>query len=521
MRLSKKTRRDLRIEKNAQVLASSHIESDLGQRAIAGGFIGIASKIAQIVVQLSQAAILARLLAPEDFGLLAMAMVVTGFVGLFTELGLATATIQRKTIDQNLVSALFFINVAVGFLIMLLAWLVAPLAAWLFGDQRVAGLVVVLAMTIPLAAGWAQHKALLNRQMRWRTLHSNMVISQVAALVVSVSAALFTDAGYWALAVGMWVQHLVALILGWWVVDWRPTKVVDWNAARSALSFGANLTFFTFTNWFNRNLDNALIGWRWGAGELGFYTRAYQLLTLPIALISGPISGAVIPALSRLQDQPNRWRASFLEATTAVVFLSYAVATLLIATSDSLILLVYGDGWQLSADIFIVLLLGIYATTVANLTGWIYISLGLTRRMAIWGLIRLPISLLGFLLGLPYGAIGVAYGFVGAALFSLIPCVVFAAHETPVSWIAIIRIALLPSIISLIAAFIGRMPANGSEATGEFGAFLAAVLSGTTALFIYIVGIAVLLMFDKKTRARNSRLIALVRSRMESWLKVP
>ncbi|PYE82233.1 lipopolysaccharide biosynthesis protein [Pseudoroseicyclus aestuarii] len=508
-----------RAARNLRALDTSHLEGGLGGRTARGGIIGIIAKLAVTFIQITQAGIMARLLAPEDFGLIAMAAVVTGFVNIFTELGLTTATVQRKTIDQNLVSALFFINLGLGVVIMLVAWAAAPAAAWFYGDPRVLGIVLALSATIPLVALSAQHKALLDRRMRFRASRGNLVAGQAASLVVAVGLGLSTDIGYWALVAGLWAQYMTITVLAWIMTDWRPSRVTDWGGARAAVGFGANLTLFTFANWFNRNLDNALIGWRWGPGELGFYTRAYQLLMLPISLVSGPITIAVIPALSRLQDQPERWRARLLEAMSAVFFISYGLVTVMVATSDALIMLVYGPDWAKSAQIFFILLFAMYGATVANPTGWIYITRGQTRRMAQWGFIRLPISLVAFLIGLPYGAIGVATGFAVASLVSVLPCLLYATKGSPVSTRSILHIAAGPALVSLVAAMIARALGDPTSASNEIEALWRIVLGGGLSILLYGLGCVLILLVDSRQREFHQRSIGFIKTRLQRLQK--
>src|SRR6202035_5076327 len=139
-------------------------------------------------------------------------------------------------------------------------------------------------------------------------------------------------------------------------------------------------------NFFHRQVDNVIVGWRFGAAELGYYSRGYQLMLLPLILFNGPLSAAIEPSLSRLQHEPERWRQAFLDALGLVMFLGAGVAACLIAVSDPLIAAIYGPGWERSATIFQWLAVSILAGVPMQASGWIYMSLGQTRRMFIWSL---------------------------------------------------------------------------------------------------------------------------------------
>ncbi|MEM9354930.1 MAG: lipopolysaccharide biosynthesis protein [Pseudomonadota bacterium] len=455
-----------------------------------GGLIGISAKLATIAIVLANAAVMARLLETEDFGLMAMAMVVTGFMAIFTDLGLSTATIQRKSIDQNLISGLFFANLAIGIVIMSAAWAVAPTAALIYSDPRVTPLVMALAVIIPITALGAQHKALLSRRMAWLKLRSAEIAPAITGSLAGIALATTTDFGYWALAVGQLTGAVTATTLFWVMSGWRPSRVREWSRVRGAVSFGANLTLFSFTNWFNRNLDNALIGWRWGPTELGFYTRAYTLLMLPANLVSGPVAAAVLPALSRLQDTPERWRARLLEAMAAVFFISSGLTSLMIVVAEPLILIVYGSGWEKTVDIFSVLLFAMYGQMVSMTVSWIHISLGRAHRLAQWGGMFLPFAVLAYVLGAQHGAVGVAFAFSTIQILAVVPSVAFAAHGTPVHARTILLVAAGPILAGLAAAAVGSLAMKQMPAAdGPLGLVVNLTLGSIVTVPVYSIGV--------------------------------
>ncbi len=477
-----------RAERNRMALDTSHLSTGLGAKTARGGVIGMSQQVLSMVIQLGNAAIMARLLEPSDYGLVAMALVVTGFVSLFTDLGLSTATIQRKAIDQDLVSGLFLINCAMGLAIMLAAWAAAPLAAWAYEDPRVQPLVMALAVTIPLSALGAQHGAILTRRMRWGLVRAQAVIGQLVSVAAGIVSAAVLDLGYWSLVVAAWAGALTGLALAWTFSGWRPGRVRDWSGVRTAVGFGANLTLFSFANWFTRNLDNALIGWRWGAAELGYYTRAYQLLMLPLNLVSGPVTAAVLPALSRLQDQPERWRARLLEAISALFFITCALTSAMLAASDEMILIVYGDRWAPVTDLFRVLLFAMFSQMITNLNGWVSISLGNTRRMAMYSLLfKAPLSLTLFAIGVSYGAIGVAVAFVAASFIALVPGVVVTTWKTPLRPLDVFKAAAFPVMAGLASFPVGWIISDLIEPSSMLSRSLGLLAAAGAALAIYTV----------------------------------
>ena len=236
---------------------------------------------------------------------------------------------------------------------------------------------------------------------------------------------------------------------------WRPSLVADWRGARSGLHFGAYLAGFSVVNFFHRQLDNIIVGWRFGATELGFYSRGYQLMLLPLNLFNGPLSAAIEPSLSRLQNEPERWRQAFLDALGLLMFLGAGMAACLIAVSNPLIAIVYGPGWEKAATIFQWLAVSLFAGIPMNASGWIFVSLGKTRRMFIWSLIFVPIVGLGFLLAIPYGVVGIAASYAMTMNLLLLPCFAFATRGSPVNFIDTIKVILPLAACGVVAAMAG------------------------------------------------------------------
>jgi len=251
-------------------------------------------------------------------------------------------------------------------------------------------------------------------------------------------------------------------VLIWTTCPWRPSLVSDWRGARSGLHFGAYLAGFSVVNFFHRQLDNIIVGWRFGATELGFYSRGYQLMLLPLNLFNGPLSAAFEPSLSRLQNEPERWRQAFLDALGLLMFLGAGTAACLISVSNPLIAIVYGPGWDKTAIIFQWLAVSLFAGIPMNASGWLYVSLGKTRRMFAWSLIFVPIVGLGFLLAIPYGVVGIAASYAITMNLLLLPCFAFATRGSPVNFIDTIKVILPLAACGVVAAMAGVSVADRS-----------------------------------------------------------
>lgn len=390
--------------------SAEHLKANIGPLSVRGGATTTAAQAIAFAIQMTSTVVLARLLTPADFGLIAMVTAVTGFAGMFKDLGLSMATVQRAEITHEQISNLFWVNVGVSLLIALITVAFAPLIAWFYGDSRLTAIAAALSVALIFGGLGVQHLALLQRQMRFTALAAIQTISALVGVAAGIGAALL-GAGYWSLVIMQIAGPFAKMIGAWLACRWRPGWLVRRSGVRGMLAFGVNITGFNALNYFARNLDDILIGWRWGAETLGFYSKAYSLMMLPLSQINSPVSSVAIPALSRLQDDPERYRQYYLRAISVVAFVTMPGMAFLVVMSRQVILAVLGPQWTEAARIFMILALAGLVQPLGNTTGWLYVSQGRTNDMFKWGMISSFMTVLVFVVGLPWGAVGVAVSY--------------------------------------------------------------------------------------------------------------
>ena len=268
-------------------LSTDHLQADLKGRSVRGGLVNVASQGAQFLIQSVATVVLARLLTPADFGLVAMVATVTGLGQAFADLGLSEATIQRKEISHEQVSALFWINVAIGLGLMLLTMALAPFLARFYRDPRLVDITLMVSLTFLFGGLRVQPDAILKRQMRFSALAARDVFSYSVAVPVAIVLA-WRGASYWALVALPLTLNFIQMALSWLMVKWRPSLPRRDANVGSMIAFGGNVAASYFIVNVSRSADNVLIGWYSGAGPLGLYSRAYNLLMLPVRQLSAP-----------------------------------------------------------------------------------------------------------------------------------------------------------------------------------------------------------------------------------------
>jgi PST family polysaccharide transporter len=210
----------------------------------------------------------------------------------------------------------------------------------------------------------------------------------------------------------MAATHMVGV---WILCRWLPDWGFDWLGVRSMLAFGGNLTGVNLLYYVSRNIDNVLIGKFWGVQQLGLYAKAYQLLLLPLMQINAPISRVAVPALSRLVQEPERYRQAYLRILAKVCLFTLPLVAWMIGSSDWLILVILGPKWQAASGLFALLGFVALIQPIGYTTTWLYTTQDRTWEQLQWGVLGSSLSVLSIVAGLPWGAVGVAasYGLSG------------------------------------------------------------------------------------------------------------
>jgi O-antigen/teichoic acid export membrane protein len=410
-------------------LRVDHLAGDLRGRSLRGGAVTLFSQAAKFIFTLVSMAILARMLTPEDFGLIAIGTIVIGFTSVFKDMGLSMATVQRSDVRHAQISTLFWLNLAVSAAIAVLTVAAAPALAWFYKDPRVTAVTVALASTIVIGGLTIQHQALLRRQMRF----SALAFVEITSLVFGTAAAIvsaFAGFGYWSLVVLNVAREIAGVFAVWIACPWRPGRPARSDGARSLVSFGAHLSAFNIITYASRNIEKMLIGWYWGAGPLGLYNNAYRILLLPIQQINTPLTNVAVPALSRIQTQPSRYRAYYRRGLLFTVTAGMPVVAFLFVTADKAVLAFLGPQWLDAVAIFRALGPAAFLGTFNVGTGWVYLSLGSTRRLFEWGLISSAVTVLAYFIALPWGTIGVALSLSASLLALRIPGTLYCIRGT-------------------------------------------------------------------------------------------
>ena len=407
-------------------LRTDHLLHNIGHRALSGGVMTVSGQAAKFVLEFTAAAVLARLLSPKEFGLVGMVLGVTGLVGIFNVLGLSTATVQRETITQQQVSNLLWVNVCCSGILAVICIGLAPLVAWFYRDPRVTGILLALSLTFLLTGSTVQHQALLTRQMRFRALAIIDVTAVLVGITTACSLAWF-GFGYWALVAQQLVNSTTRLVLAWCTSGWRPSMPKRKSGVRPMVSFGAHLTIADFVGRFSVNSDNILIGRFFGAGPLGLYTRANVLLARPLDQVLTPIASVLVPVLSRLQSDSERYRRTFMRAYDTLALIVLPFSAMCFALARPLVLLILGPKWTDTIPLFSAFALVAVSSPLSSVGSWMFESQGRGRDQLHNHTLAGAVTVGAFLVGLHWGPLGMVLSLAFTSLAIRMPIVYYLA----------------------------------------------------------------------------------------------
>jgi O-antigen/teichoic acid export membrane protein len=489
---------------------------DLKRRTIRGGIAKMCAQGANYAFRIGSLMVLARLLSPNDFGLVGMVTAFTGVLSLFRDFGLSAATVQRADVTEQQISTLFWINVLVGVILGLVTMAMAPVAVIFYHEPRLFWVTIALGTAFIFNAVGVQHSALLQRQMRFTALATIDVFSWIVSSFVGIGMAAAGFA-YWALVAAAVSLPLVGTLCFWVTSGWIPGRPRTGVGLHSMMRFGGGLTLTGLIVYVAYNFEKILLGRYWGADAMGFYGRAYQLVNIPTANLNDAVGEVAFSALSRVRNDPPRFRAYFLKGYSLVLTLTVPITIAVALFAPALIAVLLGPKWKEAAPIFRLLAPTIVVFAIINPVGWLIFSLGMVGRSLKASLVFAPMVIGSYLIGLRYGPKGVAFAYSAAMMLWAIPLVAWGVHGTVVSVHDIALAASRPLVSGIVA---GAVAFGAQFLCGRSLSALPTVILGSALLLCVYVAMLFYVMGQRSVYLKLFRDI-LGRSSVEEKTLVP
>lgn len=401
-----------------------------------------------------QIAVLARLLTPEDFGLMAIVASIVVILGLFSDLGLGKAIIHHTDISPEQLSSLYWLNLGAALLLMFAMAGVAPVISWLYDDARLVPILMVASLVFPLTAIGHQFRMLAEKELRFSTLAEVEIVAALFGFVCAIAVAL-AGGGVWAIVTGMLAGAACASVLSWWWLSpgWRPGWHLRVGECRPFLHFGGYSMGETLANTVRMQTDVFIGGLLFGPAALGLYSLPRDL-SLRIAFIINPIVTRVgFPVMARAQRDTARLKSIYLQTLRMTASVNFPLYLALVLFAEEIVALLFGERWLESAVYLqIFAIMGLIRST-GNPSGSLLYAVGRTRLAFWWNMALLviipPIFLIGGLLG---GLDGLAMAMLVAQIGVFVPAWWFLVRPLcGAGFVEYLRELLPPLLIALVA----------------------------------------------------------------------
>lgn len=444
---------------------SAYATAELDQAVRRGTRWVVVAQAASQLVSLIVLAVVYRWVDPAQFGLLGMVVPLLLLAKIFSSLGLHVATVQRRDVSADQLSAAFWLGVAVSVCVALAMCVAGPALAWFYNTPDVSHVTMALAGTLVIAACGAQHQALLERRLHVGRLATIRLLAQCGGGAVGIGVAV-AGLGVWALIAQQYAELLILAALAWYVETWRPNRPSRVAALDGMLQFGGYYTLSSLFFYVAQNSDKVLLAW-WlggtpqGDAALGMYSQAFNLMMKPVYVVSSPLTGIMLPALSRAAHAPIEFAelvGRFFRMTSIVL---WPAGIGLMWVSSDLMHVMGGTAWLPAGAMLLALAPTILVQGLINISGSILAAAGRADRLCFGALVTAVVLALSCVAGgtvahLQYDvaghiALGVAWGYAIASTLVLgVPYLVFVLRSVHVG----VRPVALPLVRSCTAALV-------------------------------------------------------------------
>lgn len=432
------------------------------------GFTALAARAVQTGLEVVAVMVLARLLTPGDFGLLAMVLPVTFLASSLANLGLHGATLHSETLDNARLSTVFWFSAKLNGAIFGAMALSAPILAWIYRDSRVTAIALLWAGALYFVSMSGLQEAVLKRQMRFGAVFSIQTGSQAFGVAVAIVAALF-GAGYWSLVMRILSADFARGTANWIVARWRPSRGLPVTSevkrdVRQMLSYGSGWTGYRVVSWLGQQADRVLVGLLAGPAVLGLYHNARRWAFFPSFQLSTALSDVAVSTFSRVREDPARYRRYWRWGALTALAIPLPIIAYVFVDTHAVVMVLLGSQWLDAVPFLRLMSVAAFFASIGQLSNWIFLSEGTTSRQFKWALVRTPVMLAGIAIGSRWDAIGIAAGFTVATCLLLYPTLAYCLRTSPLGIKDIAVAAWRPCVASFAASAIlaAAMPALSS-----------------------------------------------------------
>lgn len=401
------------------------------------------AKYLNVIINIIIGAILARLLTPEEFGIVALVTVFVTFFNLMSDFGIGPAVIQNQIIDENDTSSIFSFSILVGIVFAALFYFAAPLIVKFYDEEALYSVTRLLSLAVLFYSFQIVPAAVLKKKLRFKIIGIITVLVQIVSGAIAIYMA-YAGYSYYSLVVKSVLDSLLTLIIFYYISPIKISIKIEKKSISKIINFSSYQFLFNFINYFSRNMDNLLIGKYFGTASLGYYDKSYRLMMLPVSNLTHVITPVLMPILSKIQDDKSRVYHSYLKVVRLLSSIGFPLSIFLFFSSEEIVNIVYGSQWEKSIPVFKLLAMSVGIQMVLSSSGSIFQAIDRTKLMFVSGLLSSITMIAGILVGIFIGDTleSVAYGLIIAFIINFIQ-----------SFYLLIKVSLNKSMMPFLKTF--------------------------------------------------------------------
>jgi len=467
----------------------------LRQQVVKGVSWNFLEQIIRQGISIAVTVVVARILSPSDYGLVALSSIFIGFLLLFEDLSIGVALIQKNNLDERYLSTSFWTSVTTGIVLAVTLCAIAPFAANYYDKPLLTSIMIISAANFILAPIGSIHKILLIKKMEFGKLSVINILAAIVGGLASLILALL-GLGVWSLVFGGLIATVLITPLVWHLEKWRPHLIFNRSCFKDLFCFSSYQLMFNVFNYLSRNLDNLIVGKYLGVNALGIYTMAYTLMMKPLQQISWSITTVLFPLFSSIQIDIARIRAAYLKVVKGIALITFPMMTGLMMVSREFILVIVGPKWEGVVLPLQVLCLVGALQSIGTTVGSIFNSLGRTDLQFKVGVISSVGHVVGFMVCIRWGLMGLVNGYLATNLiFGVITqfAAVRLIHLSMKEFIMALKMPAINSVIMMLT-LIGYGHFKGTFL--NLGIYMD--LASSVCLGVVVYAVSTLLSTDKK-----------------------
>ena len=368
------------------------------------------------ILQIGYTAVMARLLNPAAFGLIAMSGLVLRFGSYFAQMGIERALIQKKEINEEVISSSFTISLFLGIIFFILTWFLSPLSLYVFNNEKVVIIVKVMALSFFIIALSTTSSGLLKRDLNFRSIAVIEVTSYILGYICVGITMAFLGYGVWSLVFAALCQGFFNAIIAYVYVRHKLRFTFKLKNYKPLFSFGSKVTIISFFEFIGGSLDTLLIGRFLGASLLGIYNRAFMIVNLPLQNLNTSITKVLFPSFSIIQNEKQRLKNAFISSLSVSAFFLIPICILISISSKEVVLILLGEKWKASIGILRVLAIVAPFYLMSNYMGVLFESMAKLKVKLIFQISFVILLSIVLLSTVHFGLLYAALGLLGSAI---------------------------------------------------------------------------------------------------------